>query len=412
MKIALVIERMDPLRGGRETYTAQVAAELARRGHCVCIVCQDGQWDAAGVEVVRLGRPGLTRCGRMRRFLRNAGQFLASREFDVTHTMLAVPGVDIYHPHGGTVPSSSAAHVRRRSGLVRTLYAAVGWMNLGRLLRASLERRIVADKGTVCLCVSELIARQFERDYARRENVRVIFNGVAGMAPDAQRRIAWRREVRSSIGAAEDETLFIVVATNFELKGVAETIRAFAKWQWSAGKRGEDAASTRARLAVVGRESVGAYRRLADDLGVTDCVHFEPPTRDIHRWYAAADAMILLTWYDPCSLVVLEAVRWRLPPLTTAFNGAADALSGGAGIVVSSPDDMPAAVAALEELADPLRRRKRAEACAAVEGRLTLERHVDELLKLYEEVSAKKKRKGSTVERSSSNVQVRPGESC
>lgn len=404
MKIALVIERMDPLRGGRETYTAQVAAELARRGHYVCIVCQDGQWEAPGVEVVRLGRHGLTRCGRMRRFVDAATAFLASREFDVTHAMLAVPGVDIYHPHGGTVPSSAAAHVRRRRGLVRGLYAASGLLNAGRRQRARLERRIVADKRTVCLCVSELIARQFERDYGRTENVRVIFNGVAGMEGEASRRVAWRREVRLRIGAADDETLFVVVATNFELKGVAQTLRALARW------KGET--SSRARLAVVGRESVGAYRRLADDLGVTDCVHFEPPTREIRQWYAAADAMILLTWYDPCSLVVLEAVRWRLPPITTAFNGAADALAGGAGIVIARPDDTAAAVAALQELSDPLARRKRVEACAEVEGRLTLERHVDELVKLYEEIAARKNRERSTVERSSSNVQVTVDESC
>jgi len=404
VKIALIIERMDPLRGGRETYTGEVAAELARRGHEVCVVCQDAQWEAPGVEVVRLGRSGLTRCGRMRRFLRAAGGVLASGEFDATHAMLAMPGVDVYHPHGGTVASSAVAHVRRRRGLVRALYAGVGWLNFGRMQRARLERRIVREGRAVCLCVSELVARQFERDYRRRDNVRVIFNGVAEMEPDASRRIAWRREVRSAVGVGEDETLFVAVATNFELKGVAQTLRAFARWL--------GATHSRARLAIVGRESVGPYRRLADDLGVTDRVHFEPPTRQIRHWYAAADAMILLTWYDPCSLVVLEAVRWRLPPLTTAYNGAADALAGGAGIVISSPDDTSAAVAAMEELANPLSRQKRAEACGEVEGRLALARHVDELLRLYEEVAAKKKTEGSAVERSSSTVQVRPDESC
>ncbi len=305
MKIALVIERMDPLRGGRETYTGEVAAELARRGHEVSVVCQDAHWEAPGVQVVRLGRGGLTRCGRVRRFLRAAEGVLAAGGFDATHAMLAVPGVDVYHPHGGTVASSAAAHVRRRRGLVRGLYAAVGWLNLGRMQRARLERRIIREGHAICLCVSELVARQFEREYHRRDNARVIFNGVGGMEPDASQRIAWRREVRSAVGASEDETLFIVVATNFELKGVAQTLRAFARWQ--------GVTHARARLAIVGRESVGRYCRLADDLGITDRVHFEPPTRQVHRWYAAADAMILLTWYDPCSLVVLEAVRWRLP---------------------------------------------------------------------------------------------------
>ena len=38
MKIALVIERMDPQRGGREVSTAQVAVALSRRGHEVTVL--------------------------------------------------------------------------------------------------------------------------------------------------------------------------------------------------------------------------------------------------------------------------------------------------------------------------------------------------------------------------------------
>ena len=119
MTIALLIERMDVLRGGRETYTAQIAAELARRGREVSIVCQDGSWQCEGVQIVRLGRRGWTRSGRMAAFLHDAGRYLAAHRFDVTHAMLAMRGVDIYHPHGGTVPSSAAAQLRRRSGIVR-----------------------------------------------------------------------------------------------------------------------------------------------------------------------------------------------------------------------------------------------------------------------------------------------------
>jgi len=57
MKIALIIERMEPSRGGRETSTAQIAQRLAELGHSVTVLCQQGSWpsDSPGVEVVSLG---------------------------------------------------------------------------------------------------------------------------------------------------------------------------------------------------------------------------------------------------------------------------------------------------------------------------------------------------------------------
>ena len=54
MKIALVIERMDDFRGGRETSTGQIATILAERGHEVDILCESGSWRSEGVDVVEV----------------------------------------------------------------------------------------------------------------------------------------------------------------------------------------------------------------------------------------------------------------------------------------------------------------------------------------------------------------------
>ena len=114
---------------------------------------------------------------------------------------------------------------------------------------------------------------------------------------------------------------------------------------------------------------------------------FVGPTDEIHQWYAAADACVLLSWYDPCSRVVLEATRWGIPSITTVYNGASEILADGAGIIVGSPKDRRAVAAAMEELADPHRRAMRARACLDVAERLSMDRHVEELLKIYTEVA-------------------------
>ncbi|MCD6365346.1 MAG: glycosyltransferase family 4 protein, partial [Planctomycetes bacterium] len=165
------------------------------------------------------------------------------------------------------------------------------------------------------------------------------------------------------------------------LKGVAETISAFAKWYH--GRRDK----IDARLAVVGRDMVEGYRRHAGLRDVGNRVIFAGPDDEIFKWYAAADAFVLLSWYDPCSLTVLEAARWSIPSLTTRFNGAAEAFDAGGCLVVDSPRDTRAIVSALDELADGEARGRHARACAKLADKLSMDRHVDELLEVYAEAA-------------------------
>ncbi|MHC4981646.1 MAG: glycosyltransferase, partial [Planctomycetota bacterium] len=132
------------------------------------------------------------------------------------------------------------------------------------------------------------------------------------------------------------------------------------------------------------------YERYAGLRDVGRQVAFMAPTRQMLAWYAAADVCILLSWYDPCSRVCLEAARLGVPSITTQYNGAAELLADGAGIVVSSPKDINAVVAAMDKLSDPEARAACSRACARVAERVTIERHVDELLEVYAEVAQRR----------------------
>ena len=64
------------------------------------------------------------------------------------------------------------------------------------------------------------------------------------------------------------------------------------------------------------------------------------------------------TYYDPCSLVVLEALACGLPVITTAQNGASELLTDGKeGYILTSPDAMEELVTALDHMADNSLRR-------------------------------------------------------
>jgi len=380
VNIALVIERMDVGRGGRETSTSQIAAELVTRGHAVTILCQSGSWAYPGVTMRPLGRRGPWRATKLANFIADV-QREAESGFDVVHAMLPVPGADVVQLRGGTIPAQRRASRRRRGLLYRLLSPVTEPLNAHRAEMAKLEAQVAADPETLLLPVSDMVAREVADDYDRTDGVRTVYNGVDVPDAPAELRDQWRSALRQRLGVGDDDPVFVTVATNFRLKGVRQAIQAFARWITRA-----DGAN--ARLVVVGRDPVTAdgYRRLAGSHGVGRHVFFEAPTDQIFQLYSAADVCVLLSWYDPCSRVVLEATRWGLPSITTCCNGAAEVLGESAGIVVDNPNDIDAIAGAMEQLADSAVRRLASEACRVIGDRLTITRHVDQLLDVYDEV--------------------------
>jgi len=385
MRIALVIERMDTARGGRETSTAQIAEGLARRGMDVSIVCQSGSWSNKGVKIVELGRRGFSRVARLKNFSRAVSVHLSHERYDIVHAMLPIDGCNVYQPRGGTIPAQRDASLRRRRcPLDRALRKLFEPLNLCRREMAAMERRLVADQRVTCLAVSNMVAKEFGQYYGRSGGVRLIYNAVEIPHVEEQTRQQWRQEVRLKLHIPAEATVFVTIATNFKLKGIKQAIVALDRW---IGRRGVETADN---LVVVGGEWTNDYERFVANRGLSANVRFVLPAEDIFKYYSAADACILLSWYDPCSRVVLEAVRWGLPAITTAYNGAGEILSGGAGLVVSSPRDYSAIIAAYDDLFDPTQRQRRVAACAAVADSLGIDRHVDQLIEAYQETLRKR----------------------
>ena len=377
MKIALVIDRMDVSRGGREASTAQTAAALAARGHDVTILCQRGTWSHADVAVKCLGVRGLWTHTVAKYLVADVQSEISRTHYDIVHTTLPVPGANVYQPRGGTLPGQAAAGVRRR-GAVAGWFAGIGKaLNLRHRLMARLEQEVMADEKVLCLPNSRMVAEEIADYYQRTEGVRVVYNAVEVPDVDDEQRADWRQRHRFRLEVGPDDPVFITVAKNFALKGVDRAISCFAKWYHAEAGR-------KARLVVVGRDVVEGYQRHASLRDVGRQVVFVPPTENVFEWLAAADACILLSWYDPCSRVVLEATRWGIPSMTTSYNGAAEVLvEAGAGIVVPSPRSTTDILGAMTALADADGRSRLSNACLAVADRLSTDRHVDELLEAY-----------------------------
>lgn len=379
MRVGLFIERFDPSRGGRERSTAQIARELATRGHAVEVVCMDGRRpEDAAFEVVPLGRiPGLRTLG-LKRFVAAAGQEMVRRHYDVTHAMFPLPGADIYQLRGGTAPGLREGHLRRLNPVLRPGRRLTWPLNRPRAFLADLEVQVMADGRTWCLPVSEMVADEIRRFYGRTERVRTVFNAAVLEPAPPQESVG--ADLRRQWRVSPDAFVMLSPATNYELKGVLEAAEAFARFHR------RDPLGAGSYLVVLGCEDDSGYKRVISAMGLAGHMVFLPPAADMAALYSAADAVVLLSWYDPCSRVILEAVANGLPSITTRYNGASEILAEGAGIVVDSPRSRREIAAAMAELAEPTRRAEYAAQCRRLAPRVTVRRHVDELLSVYEEI--------------------------
>lgn len=375
MKIALVIERMQPSRGGRERSVGEIAAALGARGHEVRVYCQQAPQPPEGIAVRVLGGEGSS--AGMVNFARAVMRTAREEGIDIVHAALPIPGADVYQPRGGTILGNLAAKRLRRPVIaaLQGLALNLGWSRRGTAL--ALEKSCIANPATACLGVSQKVVDELRQLYGRRENVCMVHNGVAVPEVSDDHRRQWRAQWRERWQAGPGTTVFMSVAQNFKLKGVTQTIAAF----------GEIARQGDCHLVIVGRQSgQGRYQQQALETCPPGSVFFEPPQEDVFGLYSAADAAVLLSWYDACSRVVLEALRWGLPSLTTRLNGAAELLADGAGIVIDSPADIAAASEGMKRLCDAQVRQAMSQACQAKSAYASIDRQVDQLLELYEKI--------------------------
>lgn len=104
-------------------------------------------------------------------------------------------------------------------------------------------------------------------------------------------------------------------------------------------------------LAVAGRAEGTPYPDMARMLGVQDRVHFLGFRRDMPTLMRAADLFVFPSRYEPCGLVLLEALASGLPVVTARSVGGSDLIEAEAGIVLDDCDDVDALAATLRSLA-------------------------------------------------------------
>ena len=359
MKIALVRARYSPY-GGAERFAARAMNALASdRDHRIEVAVLARSWKdveaGASVEApVRLVRCDPFYLGSVWRdasFASAVHRRLRDESFDLVQSHERIIGLPIYRAGDGV----HAAWLERRAraggpstGLAIALNPHHAWLT--RTERAMFEHPALR----VVICNSEMVRREIADRFAiDADKLVLVRNGVDLERFDVSARSVHRDAVRAKHGIADDTTLFVMVGSGFERKGVAAALRAMVD-------------SPAAALLVVGddqhrdRFEADARRR-----GLAGRVTFVGAVVDPLPWYAAADFFLAPTLYDPFPNAGLEALACGLPVVTTDASGIAELIDEGVnGWVVPTGDD-EALGAALQNAVDSDAGRRAAMSAAA-----------------------------------------------
>ena len=323
----LIVSRPFVFHGGVERATAGFLEALVAHGHDVHLLTPRGQQPIPGVTLRTLTLPPVPGPARVLVLPIAVRLAVRQRAWDAVQSHERTLGQDVY---------------RAGEGCHRGYLDALGTPAYRRLayhrLVLALERRVFRTTPQV-VAISRLGAAEIARLYGVPETrLTVVYNGVDLVRFHPDHRLQHRAAARAEAGVPAGAWVALFVGSGFERKGLATALQGLASL--------DDRTS---RLLVVGKGDARPYQRLTQRLGLGERVGWLGPRPDVERWYAAADALVLPTRYEPFGNVHLEALASGLPVVTTTSAGGAEAVGPDSGAVVR-PADPGAVTAALERL--------------------------------------------------------------
>lgn len=393
MRLALNFQRVDPTRGGAETYVVDLCQHLIQLGHEVDLYAESWREGALPPEVkcIPVATAGRTRTARIRSFARNSEKALSEASYDCTLGLINTWHHDVIIPQGGVHRGSLEANSKRfPAGLKRNLY------RLGKLAnpkfwtyQAIEKKQYDPQRQAHVIAVSNMVKEHLqEYHHIPRARIHVIPNAIDAGRLQVDQPAASRCAFRNKVGLAPNDLVALFVGHNFALKGLAPLLKALAERKRLAPQ------ARPVHVLVCGGGKVARFRRLAESLGVADTVHWMGYTPDIRPCFWASDFFVLPSYYDPCSLVVFEALACGLPVITTSCNGAGEVMTDGReGYILTAPDALGEMIGALDRMSDDVERRLMSERAMQLGLEQSFEKHVNRLVQVFEDVAGSKTRR-------------------
>ena len=400
-RVALVSLHTSPLErpgtgdaGGLNVYVAETAARMAARGVRVQIFtravgpgAEGVRQLAPGVDVVHLpaGRVGPLDKGDLPDHLQEFGSALAEhlgREpVEVIHSHYWLSGMAALGP--AVTQGIPLVHTMHTMARVKNAALAPGERPEPQV-RVEGEQLLVREAAAL-VANTEVEAADLVRHYAADPGrVQVVHPGVALETFHPGSRAA----ARAAVGLPQDAVVLLFVGRIQPLKAPDVLVRA-------AGELVRRDPSLRDRLVVAvlgglsgsGLARPEALTEVVEEEGLVEQMRYAAtmPREELAQWYRAADLLAVPSHNESFGLVAVEALACGTPVVAARVGGLPVAV-GEAGVLVDGhdPHDWADALgAALERLADPVRRADWSAQAVGHARRFSWERTVDALLEVY-----------------------------
>jgi UDP-glucose:(heptosyl)LPS alpha-1,3-glucosyltransferase len=398
MRLALNFQKIDPARGGAETYVVDLCQRLAHAGHEIDLFAEEWKADAlpAKLRTIPVSASGWTRWSRTWSFAKNSESALREVEadYDCTIGLINTWHHDVIIPQGGVQSATLIANSKRfPSGWKRPAYIIGKQANpKAWIYRAIEHRQYDPARRARVVAVSRMVRSDLERHHGvSRDRIHVIPNAIDAGRLAVDHPAAVRRAFRDQLGLRADDLVALFVGHNYWLKGLKPLLLAMHKRLY------RDPGARPISLLACGGGNAGPFRGMVRDLGLEGFVHLLGFQSDIRPCFHASDFFALPTYYDPCSLVVFEALACGLPVITTSCNGAGELITQGReGFVIPAPDASEALADALDQMALDDARKTMVAHATRLGLEQSFDRHVASLIQVFEQVARSKGRAGSS----------------
>jgi UDP-glucose:(heptosyl)LPS alpha-1,3-glucosyltransferase len=351
---------------------------MAAEGYEVDVYTEHWEEEESGIHFHQVKAIPFPKSLRLLSFAFRATKAIVKGDYDVTLGVGNTLKADVFQPHGGV-------HWAWFWRSLRAYSHPVLWTMkfLGRVLspkqrvKGWIEDASYKDKNfSKIVAISDMVKRDAIRWHKIPEDrIEVIYNGV-----DIERFHPRNRQYREEIRKRHDirdEIVILFVSNNFRMKGLDYLFKALAHIK----KEG----SPPFKGLILGRDRKGPYLRLAKKLGISEEIVFAGSTNEPEKYYGAADLLVHPTFYDACSLAVLEALASGLPVITTTSNGASGVINlGEVGFVISDPRDDKILAQQITFFSDPEVREKALIAARSLAEHYSLEKNWSRMRDIFE----------------------------
>jgi UDP-glucose:(heptosyl)LPS alpha-1,3-glucosyltransferase len=386
-KIALALENFSRYGGGAESYAISLAAFLIKNGWEVHFFGET--WDGEPEKTIfhKIAIPKyLPAWLKLILFALHHKRAVKKQHFDVILGFGNTLYMNVYQSHGGVHWLSSKRQVySERNEIKRAIKRLIIILSLKQWARAWIESapfrlyprpRIVA--------ISQMIKKDISSFFKVNDaDIIVVYNGVDTSRYEQNLCFDHKGPLRRKLGIREDDVVFLFVSYELKKKGIETLVEAASRLKLMDHRD--------FKVVVVGGMPYKALLRQIKIHDIEDKILFTGPVRSIETYYANADAFVLPTYYDACSLVVIEAMASGLPIITTTSNGASGIINDGKeGYIISHPPRSRDLAKTMQLLLDDEKRHKMSQEALRTGLSYSEEKNHREMVRIFGEVAALK----------------------